>query len=73
MCKEKHSITSVTITAGTDLDGKKSIVLQEVDGVKCICVHKCKVEGGLHLSKMDSSTLEIAIPYEHIIPLLDRL
>lgn len=70
--KTKHEITSVTITAGTDLDGKKSIALQEVDGIKCICVHKCKVHGGLHWSKMDEDTLELAIPCK-VIKYLDRL
>ena len=73
MFKKKHDVGGLAITAGTDLDGKKSITLQMVDGERCICVHKCKIEGGLHWSKMDASTLEVAIPYEDIIPLLDRL
>ena len=71
--KTKHKITSVTITAGTDLDGKKCIDIQEVDGIKCICVHKCKVIDGLHYTKMNEESLELAIPYEPLIPLLDRL
>ena len=73
MAKKKHEITSVTITAGTDLDGKKSILLQEVDGVKCICVHKCTIRGGLHWTKGNEDSLELAIPYESLIPLLNRL
>ena len=73
MKRKKHEITSITFTAGTDLDRKKSIAIQEVDGVKCVCVHKCRVIGELHFSTMDEKSLEIAIPYEHLYPLLARM
>ena len=73
MRQKKHTITSITITAGIDLDGRKSIAIQEVDGVKCICVHKCKTVGELHYSTMDEKSLKVAIPYEHLYPLLAQM
>ena len=66
--RKKHSVSEFVTTAGTDIDGRYSITIQEIDDIPCLCVHKCKIEGGLHWSMMDEKSLLIGIP---IRPILD--
>lgn len=65
--KKKHNISGTVTTAGTDIDGKYSITIQEIDDIPCLCVHKCKIEGGLHWSTMNEDSFLIGIP---ILPIL---
>lgn len=66
--KEKVEMTSgMTITAGTDLQGKYSLALREVNNVWCICVFKCRIRGGLHYTKFSPEELVCAIPIKEIL------
>ena len=40
-----HIVSNMCTTAGTDIDGRYSVTIQDVDGEECICVHKCHVRG----------------------------
>ena len=60
--KDKMKITSCTVvTAGVTADGKYSLAINEVNGENCLCVHKCTVRGGMHLSTMDEKSLVTCI------------
>ena len=60
--KDRMKITSCTvITAGVTADGKYSLAINEVNGENCLCVHKCTVRGGMHLSTMDEKSLVTCI------------
>lgn len=65
----KHKTSRTFITAGLDIDNKYSVLLQTVDGLPSIALHKCREEGGLHYTKGNDESLEIAIPLERIVKL----
>jgi len=51
-------ITSSTVTtAGATYDGRYSLSVNEVDGMPCLCLHKCELRGGLHYSTLDEKSL----------------
>jgi hypothetical protein len=57
------------VTAGTDIEGRYSVCLQEVNDVWCICVYKCEVINGLHYFNSDERKLVCAIPLKRIFNL----
>ena len=63
----KHKVGGTVLTLGLDLDSEHTITLQDVDDMPCVCVHKHTEEGGMHWSKMNNETLELAIPVKNII------
>lgn len=65
--KKKHNVSGHVTTAGTDIDGQFSITIQEIDDVPCLCVHKCKIEGGLHCTTMNEKSFLIGIPIRPIV------
>ena len=68
--KSNRNVSRKTvITAGTDLEGKYSLSMQEVNDVWCICVHKCEIRGGFHYTSFDNNTLVCAIPIKGIVNL----
>ena len=65
----KHKTGDMYITAGQDIDNKYSVLLQKVDGVPCIALHKCHERGGLHYTSGDDKSLFLAIPLKSIVKL----
>ena len=51
-------ITGSTVTtAGVTYDGRYSLSVNEVDGMPCLCLHKCELRDGLHYSTLDEKSL----------------
>ena len=77
MSMKMPKITGSTIvTAGVTADGRYSLAINQVDGRYCLCVHKCEVAGGLHLSTMDDKSLVTCIDVDRLrfaIPEIERL
>lgn len=65
----KHKTEGTYITAGQDIDNRYSVLLQRVDGVPSIALHKCHERGGLHYTAGDDKSLFLAIPLERIVKL----
>lgn len=56
--KRQCRITGSTVTtAGVTYDGKYSLSVNEVDGMPCLCLHKCELRDGLHYSTLDEKSL----------------
>lgn len=60
--KEERKLGGMFVTLGTDLEGKFSWCIREVDGVKCVVIHEAK-EGNTFFNEKDYVT---AIPVESI-------
>lgn len=55
--KHKVKMGCTVTTAGVTDDGKYSLAINEINGEKCLAVHKCEIRGGLHWSFMDERSL----------------
>ena len=53
----KVKMGSTVVTAGVTDDGKYSLAINEINGERCLAVHKCDIRGGLHWSSMDGKSL----------------
>jgi len=70
----KFNITGCQVTtAGVTSDGRYSLAINEVNGVPCLCVHKCTLKGGLHMSAMDDKSLVTCMDRRTVAAALELL
>lgn len=70
---KKIKMGSTVTTAGVTDDGKYSLAINEIDGERRLAVHKCDINGGLHWSTMDESSLVTYIGRERLMRVLELM